>query len=583
MIIRKLKNFFKRQKFFIELIAILSRGQYSAFFPIAWAAKLLCAPLYYFFGEDYFKLLMFVQKSKIANKKSESAVSSRFLPDIFLIRALTGDKTINMDDYVSFLDRTQLNVEGRFEWAQHFMGLGRLDLAQVGFLDLTQRNSSYVPLEVQFKALRYLGIVHFLSGRNDEANYFWRLTGQLRGALLKPSTPKGYRILGPGWHAAFGHIGQLDYYIKYLKLFGEKDIHVVAPWQPQQIPWTDLINKFEPLGIKVVTPENLEEDYNQWAMRRGYPRWDQLSSAEIASFTDEFWEFNFPDGEVLGVTYALARIQREWEKAQHQPLFFLSEMERQWISNYLSYLGVPADAWYVCLHVREAGFHKDWNSLYPSMRDANINDYTLAIEKIVNAGGWVLRMGDPSMKPLAPMRNVVDYAHSPYKSQTADVFLGAGCKFILGTNSGYVNVCAMYNVPCALTNWVPIGWPLWLRHDLMIPKLFRDKNTGQYLSLEEIFEQGLAFLQNWSDLPSNIELVANTPEEIAQITLEMLAQCNLAVEQPRMSVGASAIFEDYYRSIAKQYGSYMGSRLARTFVEKHADIFLPSEQLLAVS
>jgi putative glycosyltransferase (TIGR04372 family) len=365
----------------------------------------------------------------------------------------------------------------------------------------------------------------------------------------------------------------LDYYLKYLKMYVKHPVRIVAPWPSSQIPGSDLLQKFTDMGVHLLAPENVASDYNAWAAENQFRFWNQLTPGEQAALVDDFWEFDFFDGEILGFAPAIARIQQEWEDAGNSPQFVLTDADRQWIQNCLDLLGVPQGAWYVCLHVREPGFHQQWNSLYPSMRDANIDDYHLVIEKIVNAGGWVLRMGDPSMKALPPMRNVIDYAHSPFKTTRADIFLAASCRFLIGTNSGFANLCSMYNVPCALTNWVPIGWPLWLRQDLVVPKLFRDKNTGAYLNLEQVLESGIAYIQNWSELPANLELVANTAEELAQVTMEMLTKsgvdCGLA--PPSGNIYARAM--KAYEVVARRYGSYTGSQLSRTFVEKHPEVF----------
>ncbi len=572
-----MKKIFKGWFFLIILFARLSTWQYSTFPPLRWMAKMISFLFYFFIRENYYKLLVLAQKEKISQKNNKITILSRIFPEKIIVRMLTGDLSISEKEFSIFLSKTYINAIQCFNLAQELIDLGRPDLARVGFRNLVTRSYTEVLPPTRLHALRLLGLANFLSGMNKDANHYWWQAGCLRRSLFKSTTPKGYKILGPAWHAAFGHIGMLDFYLKYLQLYAEKTIRVVAPWEDKQIPWKELMNKFTSCKITIVDPRHMEKDYNMWAAEYGFPVWCELSETEKAAMVDDFWEYDFPDGEVLGFTNALARIQHEWEQAGRQPLFSVSITERQWIREFLSHLGVPKDAWYVCLHVRESGFHKEWNSIYPSMRDANIDDYHLAIKAIVKAGGWVLRMGDASMKPLPSMCNVIDYAHSPYKIPEADILLAASCKFIIGTNSGFINVCGMYNVPCLLTNWVPIGWPLWLQHDLMVPKLFRDKGTGEYLDLRQIFEKNLAFIQNKSDLPSQIELVPNTPEELAQAAEEMLGQCIMHKGQTRDGLSLLSGVQDYYNYIAKLHGSYTGSRLASSFVERHARIFSAPE------
>jgi len=71
------------------------------------------------------------------------------------------------------------------------------------------------------------------------------------------------------------------------------------------------------------------------------------------------------------------------------------------------------------------------------IRNANISDYTDAMRAIVARGGWCIRVGDPTMRPLDPIPGVVDYARSSSKSDWMDLFLCARCRFFLGNTSGY--------------------------------------------------------------------------------------------------------------------------------------------------
>jgi hypothetical protein len=101
----------------------------------------------------------------------------------------------------------------------------------------------------------------------------------------------------------------------------------------------------------------------------------------------------------------------------------------------LTRMGVPGDAWFVALHVREEGYSPADDSDH-AHRNADISTYQAAIRAIVETGGWVIRVGDASMTPLAPMDRVVDYATSPEKTDWMDLWLCAHCRFLIGTTSG---------------------------------------------------------------------------------------------------------------------------------------------------
>ncbi len=52
--------------------------------------------------------------------------------------------------------------------------------------------------------------------------------------------------------------------------------------------------------------------------------------------------------------------------------------------------------------------HSDGSGTTLVHRNVAIEDYCPAIAEVTACGGWVLRLGDKSMKPLPRMANVVD-------------------------------------------------------------------------------------------------------------------------------------------------------------------------------
>lgn len=546
-------------------------------------ARICKLPLFIFFcllGDKVYIFLALAKNKNVKTPKRLSAgkgsKSSQSKLRMFMAQVLMGNSNATPENYRSHLVKAQPSAKTNFDALSLLINAGRLDLAREAALDLDNGKQHELPLEERLQFYRSAGTVSFLLGKNQEANRFWRIAGKLRNKLFYPTTPKKYRILGSSWFAAVGHVAMLDYYLKYKRLYGQADHRIVVTSFPNLGCSHYLLLKFAELGISIIKSDELESDYDQWATKNGAIKWQQLLSSERAALIDDFWEHEFPDGEILSYTHAASRIQREWEQAGNLPLLAISKAEQAWLDDFLLELGVPANAWYVCLHVRESGFHKSWNSKYPTMRDSEISDYYLAIQEIVNAGGWVIRMGDSSMKKLPSMPQVIDYAHNNTKQPLADVLLAASCRFFLGTNSGFATIPAIYGIPCALSNWVPIGWPLWPSQDLMICKLFRDKHSQRYLSLKEIFTRGLAFLQNWSDLPQDIELVANSSEDIRQLTLEMLSHVD-PTKQSLNEAGAPMDIQTSYIKLAADYEAFVGSRWARSFVANYPEVFIFDE------
>lgn len=183
-------------------------------------------------------------------------------------------------------------------------------------------------------------------------------------------------------------------------------------------------------------------------------------------------------------------------------------------------LGLPLNAWYVCLHAREGGYHGDWR--LSADRNCSIANYVPGIEAITDAGGYVVRLGDSSMAPLPKLEWVIDYAHSPHKSESMDVYLVAGCRFYIGMNSGPVDLAWLFDKPVVLTNlseWIRT-FPK-RRGDVGIIKHVFSRARGRFLSVRELLNEPFAS-QAVREVGDDYLLVENTPEEIRDVILEHL-------------------------------------------------------------
>jgi putative glycosyltransferase (TIGR04372 family) len=413
---------------------------------------------------------------------------------------------------------------------------------------------------------RTLGIYLFMLGRMQEALPWFHQAGQSRRVVLaNPGVPRKFRILGSTWLPAIGHIAMLDFLLKRQQLgWDDPDRVYFSIVDLKGKPGHLLAKEFSRLGIRLIWPQSIDKHY-EGLREPGDAEWWQLTNDERTSLVQEFWELDFPDTGALFYTHAAAKIQNRWEQEARAPLMSLSPAQKEALVSVLDQLGVPRGAWFVCLHVRESGFHARWNKLYRSARDADIDTYLPAIEEITRRGGWVVRVGDASMKPLAPMPQVVDYARSRIKSELADILLCASCRFFLGTNSGLSIIPGIYGVPCLLTNWVPLGLPNWFGCDLVVPKLIHDANQGRHFTAAEIYSSLVGYAQSQAHMPPGVSFVENTPEELREATAQMLEE----LDDPDTPLRDRRIEQAYWQ-LAESLGSYRGSRMSSTFARRHA-------------
>lgn len=182
-------------------------------------------------------------------------------------------------------------------------------------------------------------------------------------------------------------------------------------------------------------------------------------------------------------------------------------------------MGLPDDAWFVCLHVREPGFHNDYD--IATERNANIINYIGAIEEITRRGGWVVRMGDATMTKLPTMERVIDYPFTEAKSDLMDVYLISECSAYIGTMSGILGVAELFQRPIILTNMFSL---LFVgmhqkRGDIGLLKHVYSKSKNRFLSVNEWLEvsehaHALFFLGN------DYLFYENSPEELKTVVKE---------------------------------------------------------------
>lgn len=271
---------------------------------------------------------------------------------------------------------------------------------------------------------------------------------------------------------------------------------------------------------------------------------------------------------------ALGLIREDWEKENRPPILELSDEDRERGRKCLDSLGVPKDAWFVCLHVREQGW-RDNGSVSEDYRNADIATYFPAIEAITAAGGWVIRIGNAGMKDLPKLARVIDYAHSDVKSDWMDVFLCASCRFFIGTSSGPCMISIAFGVPVVMTNLLPAYAMYGLtRNDLVIPRLCRKKDSSRYLSFEELISPPVGIAGSLAAYKMlDCEIMPNEPDEIKELVIEMMEKCDGVVKCSEEDEQLQRQFRLLTEKCSSLYGGEniaVSSRIGRYFLRKYA-------------
>jgi putative glycosyltransferase (TIGR04372 family) len=401
----------------------------------------------------------------------------------------------------------------------------------------------------------------FLQGEYDTAEAIWSRLEEFRFTEIERRSldKHAIRYLGPSWFIAIGHIAHLDTLLKY-QILNQVPPKRYVPIIPAQIkiPNQYFLDLWKPLLAPPGVPDDLPV----------------LPFEDVSLLQDEFWNLRVAPNKALMFSKAGAEVQRAWEKQKLGPLLALPEADcaRGWEE--LNAMGVPSGSWFVCLHVRESGFHQAWHDTNPGTRNADITTYREAIAAIVARGGYVVRLGDASMTPLPDEPGLIDYALSSAKCDFMDIFLCAECRFFVGTNSGLGLIPPIFGKPCAMTNWSPIAIPQWYPNDLFIPKLVCSVADGRLLSFQELFSTPAGWAQfekYFKD--SGLTVIDNTSDEICAVVLEMMDRLDGNESRTEEEKRWTEMFE----CLSRDYAGYVGSRIGKEFLRKHsASVFLTS-------
>ncbi len=416
-----------------------------------------------------------------------------------------------------------------------------------------------------------MGSTQFLAGNYIEAERDWALTAYMRGNTRARwgLGESAVRFLGDSWFAAIGHVAYIDTYIKSVELGWRPRLRTIATLDnANPPPGASLLRRWSQY-IEVHSVTNgaapLERKLIGYAAAEGED--DALHKQRLSSLTEEFY-FG-PDGEGQTRWYGPlgAEVERAWKAAGRGPLLEIGAEEKSKSRKLMAQVfGLPEDAWFVGLHVREPGFHASWHKHHPGTRHAAIAAYDDVVDFVTRAGGWVVRLGDRSMSPIAPRAQVIDYATSSYRNFDLDVFLCATCTYFVGTNSRLSLLPPLFGRRCVLTNWSPIAIPNWYLDDIYIPKLVRDIGRDRHLTFKEMFGSKAGWTQWRRDYVDGVEAIEdNDPADLLDAVQELHAE---VVEGRTLGAEERALV-DRFNGLALAGGSYVGSRIGTRFARKY--------------
>jgi putative glycosyltransferase (TIGR04372 family) len=368
---------------------------------------------------------------------------------------------------------------------------------------------------------------------------------------------KGFCLFRPMRIDRIGHLaGEIDLWLKERALQGKRGKAFALIACPESTANIHILSYFQEHFRFLIPPA----------------KWDRLV-AKVFPFPLNRFQIERPDYYIaINQTANCWPIYSAW--GDRAPLFELREADRIFLRSVLRDWGLPENSWFVCLHNRERGYSPsdDYMHIY---RNASIENYLLAVQEITKRGGWVIRMGDPNMAPFPSLPQVIDYAHSPFRSARLDVCLSASARFFLATTSGLFMIGLLFGVPCVMVNCAPMSMTALTSMDLAIPKLFHSP-SGRLISFPEIMNSPLGnYRFNEEYEKAGIRVESNSAEDIRDLTLEMLERLDGTCHYTEEDENLQRQFRALFRPGHYAYGSK--AQTGRKFLRAHRDLL--SDQL----
>jgi putative glycosyltransferase (TIGR04372 family) len=445
---------------------------------------------------------------------------------------------------------------------------GRHDLALEAYLAALALLPEDSPLRLQIGTAVYLG------GDNAGAEQWF--SGCYEARLLDASrwglADSPWRVLDPTWLLAIGHIASLDTYSKAVELGWMPRKTALLAYDPSKPPAGWPLFRYLGADIRLVpsaTPDDAMDAIVHGAdfSKKPRPARDQMRTA----LSLPFWYGVDPAGRVRWFGPYAAGVEAAWKASGRAPLLVVPPADRSRFRQTMDdVFGLPPDAWFVVLHVREPGYHASWHKHHPASRNADIATYASVIDYVLAQGGWVVRAGDPSMVPLTPRDRVIDYAVSEKRSPELDVLLCAECRYFIGTNSGLSLLPAAFGRRCVLTNWSPLAAPNWYPDDVFIPKLVRRRGEQRHLTFAEMFRSRAAWGQFLRDYDSaGLVIEDNHPDDLQMAVQELHEQVLGAAPPPTAEDDARL---QRFEEVVASHDGYVGSRMSYRFLAKYPEL-----------
>jgi putative glycosyltransferase (TIGR04372 family) len=239
-------------------------------------------------------------------------------------------------------------------------------------------------------------------------------------------------------------------------------------------------------------------------------------------------------------------------------------------------LGVPEGTPFICFHARDSAYLETISPYgdcsYNDYRDSNIHNYMPAVEELTRRGYYAIRMGAVVKEALNTSNDrIIDYATNGKRTDLLDIYLGAKCTFFISSNTGIDAIPEVFRRPLMGVNCAPLQFPRSCYDEyLFIPKKYWLRDERRFMTFREILNSGAEqFCYTHQFEQTGIELIENTPEEIAALAIEMDERLKGTWQTTKEDEELQQCFWSLFKP-SELYGNF-ASRIGAEFLRQHRD------------
>lgn len=187
---------------------------------------------------------------------------------------------------------------------------------------------------------------------------------------------------------------------------------------------------------------------------------------------------------------------------------------------------------FICFHARDSRYlsthQPEINWDYHSYRNADINNYVPAAQKLVEKGYFAFRMGRfIAQKIKTPHPKIIDYA-ADSATDFLDMYLSAHCRFFIAGSDGLAFMPTVFRRPVIWIDFIPLSCiNITIKEHLVIPKKLWSLKENRLLTFDEMLNTQVAKYDRAEDYQkAGIQVLNNSPEEIIDVAMEMEERLN---------------------------------------------------------